>query len=184
MKSSSLAAAPAASSWHGTWPSRDAEPPSWSGNGSAAHAPISTVCPARTKSGAPKLPIWCITPGNLGARPDAEPRGVVQQVSDFRAPDFVLAGQTVDVRAGAADPFPFHDGGAPPRPGHVPGQEPAACAAAKDEGLVALWLRHVDLRCDPSSGPAGSIPGWGPAQGPAQGGHRAAAALRRRPLSR
>ena len=34
---------------------------------------------------------------------DPELRGVVQQVGDFGAPDLVLAGQAVDVRAGPAD---------------------------------------------------------------------------------
>src|SRR5262249_19780193 len=61
------------------------------------------------------------------------------------APDFVLAGQAVAVRAGAADPFPLHDGRPASGTGLVPGQELAAGAAAQDEDFIALWLRHAYL---------------------------------------
>ncbi len=39
-----------------------------------------------------------------GTRHRAEACGVMHQVGDFRAPDFVLAGEAVDVWAGAANP--------------------------------------------------------------------------------
>jgi hypothetical protein len=39
-----------------------------------------------------------------GAGHDPELCGMVQKVGDFRAPDFVVTGQTGDVRAGPADP--------------------------------------------------------------------------------
>jgi hypothetical protein len=55
-------------------------------------------------------------------RHQSEPIRVVDQIGDFCAPDFVLAGKTVGVRAGAANKFPFDDGGAMPRFGHVPGE--------------------------------------------------------------
>jgi hypothetical protein len=71
---------------------------------------------------------------------------VVNQVCYFCAPDFVLAGQTVDVRAGAADPFPFHDGRPVSQPGHVPGQVLTAFSTAQDEDFITLRLRHVPLR--------------------------------------
>ena len=76
---------------------------------------------------------------------DPELRRVVDQVRDLGAPDFVLAGQAVDVRARAADPFPFHDGRTVPCLGQVPGQELAARAAAQDQDFIALWLRHACL---------------------------------------
>ena len=79
------------------------------------------------------------------ARDHPELRRVVNQVGDLRAPDFVLAGETVDVRAGAADPFAFHDGGPPPRSGQVPGQVLAALAAAQDEDFIPFRLGHALL---------------------------------------
>src|SRR5205823_108939 len=50
-----------------------------------------------------------------GARHHPEFRRVLHQRRDLRAPDLVLARQTVDVRTGAADPSPLHDDGAAPR---------------------------------------------------------------------
>src|SRR5262249_27962292 len=79
------------------------------------------------------------------ARHQPELRSVVDQVGDPGAPDLVLAGQAVDVRAGAADPFPLHDGRPAPRAGQVPGQELAARTAAQDEDLIAWGLRHTSL---------------------------------------
>ena len=73
---------------------------------------------------------------------DAELRGVVHQVGDLRAPDLVLAGQAVDVGAGAADPAALDHGRAAPGSRHVPGQILAALPAAKDEGFEPFRLRH------------------------------------------
>jgi hypothetical protein len=33
----------------------------------------------------------------------------VREIRNFSAPDFVLAGKTIDIRAGAPDPAPFDD---------------------------------------------------------------------------
>jgi hypothetical protein len=75
----------------------------------------------------------------------AEAIGVVKEIGDFRAPDLVLAGQTVGVGTGAADQLALDDGGAMPRPRHVPCQELAAFAAAEDERVNAFRLRHRQL---------------------------------------
>src|SRR4029077_14345954 len=53
----------------------------------------------------------------------AELGRVVNQVHDLGAPDLVLAGQAVDIRTGAADPFSLYDGRTPARGGQVPGKE-------------------------------------------------------------
>jgi hypothetical protein len=47
---------------------------------------------------------------------------MVQQIGDFRAPDLVLAGKAVDVRAGAADPTALDDRNAASRLRQVPGR--------------------------------------------------------------
>src|SRR5271169_6213938 len=57
------------------------------------------------------------------------------QVADFRAPDLVLAGEAVDVEAGAANPTALHHGSTPPGTLHVPGQIHAANSTAKDKGF-------------------------------------------------
>ena len=75
-----------------------------------------------------------------GTRHHSEPICVVNQVGDLCAPNLVLAGKAVGVRAGAADQFALDDGGATPRLGHVPSQQFAACSAAKDEHFKAFWL--------------------------------------------
>src|SRR5690349_23411153 len=51
---------------------------------------------------------------------------------DLGALDLVLAGHAVDVGARAPDPSSLHDGGPPPRLPHVPRQELAARATAKN----------------------------------------------------
>ena len=60
-----------------------------------------------------------------GARDDAELRGMVQQVGDFCAPDFVLAGEAIDIRARPADVTPLDNRHAPP--GAPPSARPATC---------------------------------------------------------
>src|SRR5262249_59923175 len=52
--------------------------------------------------------------GRDGTGHHPELRTVTRQMRDLRAPNLVLAGQTGDVGAGAADPATFDDGGPPP----------------------------------------------------------------------
>jgi hypothetical protein len=78
-----------------------------------------------------------------GTRYHSKPVGVVDEVGDFRAPDFVFAQQAVCVRAGTANPLALDDSGAVTRLGHVPGQIFAALSAAKDEHLILFDLRHL-----------------------------------------
>src|SRR6266508_3914444 len=80
-----------------------------------------------------------------GIRHDPELCRVVYQVGDFRAPDLVLAGEAVDIRAGAADPAAFHHGRPAPGVRHVPGQILAALATAKDEDIKPFRLGHAYL---------------------------------------
>jgi hypothetical protein len=77
-----------------------------------------------------------------GTRVRAEVCSVMHQVGDLRAPDLVLAGEAVDVRARAANPTALHHGGPSPRARHVPGQIHAAISTAKDKGFNPFWLRH------------------------------------------
>src|SRR5262249_12169693 len=70
---------------------------------------------------------------------------MVQQVGDFRTPDFVLARQAGDVRAGPTDPAALDDHAAALGARHVPGQQLAARAAAKHEVLVRFRLSHTPL---------------------------------------
>src|SRR5262249_55955245 len=72
----------------------------------------------------------------------AELRRVMNQVCDLGTPDLVLAGQTIDVWAGATDPSPFYDGGPVPGLGQVPGQVFATLTTAQDEGFIVFWLTH------------------------------------------
>src|SRR5437867_10054876 len=60
--------------------------------------------------------------------------------------DLVLAGHAIDVGTGATNPASLHDGRPPPRLRHVPGQELAACATAKNQDFKSLRLRHAYLR--------------------------------------
>ena len=85
-----------------------------------------------------------------GARHDPELRGMVQQVGDFRAPDLVLAGQAVDVRAGPADPAALDDRDA--APGASPGARPATCRPLRCQarGLRTIppeaWLAPLQIQ--------------------------------------
>src|SRR5262249_4623984 len=63
----------------------------------------------------------------------AEVRGLTYEVSDPRAPDFILAWHAGDVGAGAAHPAALDNDGALPRLPHVPSEQLAALAAAKDQ---------------------------------------------------
>src|SRR5262249_22879442 len=82
--------------------------------------------------------------GLARARHKPEVRRVADQVRNLRAPDLVLARETVDVRTRAADPPSFDDGGSVPGSGHVPGQELSAKSASQDENLVS-FSRHGHL---------------------------------------
>ena len=61
---------------------------------------------------------------------------VAQEIDDFCAPDFVLAGQTGDVWTGAADPAALNDGRAMPGLRHMPGHELAARAASQHQVFI------------------------------------------------
>jgi len=52
--------------------------------------------------------------------------------------DLILAGHAVDIGTGAADPSSLHDSGPSTRSRHVPRQELAACAAAKDQDFKSF----------------------------------------------
>ena len=78
----------------------------------------------------------------------AEPGTRARQMRDLGAPNFVLAGQTGDVWTGAADPATLDDGSSPPRLRHMPGQQLAALAAAKDQDVELFRLRHDPPRLD------------------------------------
>src|SRR5262249_57348115 len=80
--------------------------------------------------------------GGHGPGHHTELRTVTRQMRDLRAPNLVLARQTGDVGAGAADPATLDDGSPPPRLRHVPSQQLAALAAAKDQAVKSLRLRH------------------------------------------
>jgi hypothetical protein len=73
-----------------------------------------------------------------GARKGAIQLAVAQEVRHLGAPDLVLARQTVDVRAGAADPaaLDYRDPVSGAR--HVPRQESAAIAAAQYQIFILL----------------------------------------------
>src|SRR5262249_6842782 len=60
--------------------------------------------------------------------------------------DLVLAGQAVDVGTGATDPATLHDGRPSTRSRHMPRQELAAYAAAKDQDFKSFRLGHACLR--------------------------------------
>src|SRR5262245_49183930 len=69
----------------------------------------------------------------------------MNQVRHLGAPDFVLGGQAVDVRAGAADPAALDDRHAAAGVRQVPGQELPSRAAAEDEDVILL--RHHGPSC-------------------------------------
>ncbi len=73
---------------------------------------------------------------------------VANQRCDLGALDLVLAGQAVDVGTGATNPSSFHDGRPSPRSRHVPRQELATRATAKNQDFNSFRLRHGFLRGD------------------------------------
>src|SRR5262249_49245907 len=86
--------------------------------------------------------------GQIGARA-LDGRSVsgslAHRVGDLRAPDLVLAGQTVDIGAGAADPPALDDDDLASRLSQVPRQQLASLPAPEDEHLDPLRLRHHRL---------------------------------------
>lgn len=77
----------------------------------------------------------------------AELSGAGDDPRDTGAPDFVLAGKTIDVRTGAADPAAFYHGGFLPGLSKIPCEVFAAFATADDNGIVLFRFGH---RCLPS----------------------------------
>jgi hypothetical protein len=78
-----------------------------------------------------------------GHRPE---RGrAVDQVGDLRAPDFVLARETVGVWARAPNQLAFHDGRTMSGLCHVPGQIFARLATAENDDVIRFRLSHGDL---------------------------------------
>src|SRR5262252_10763909 len=61
---------------------------------------------------------------------------------DPGAPNLVLARQTGDVGAGAADPLPLDDSRPSPRLRHMSSQLLATLSAAEDQDFEPFWLRH------------------------------------------
>src|SRR5262249_32300407 len=73
--------------------------------------------------------------GGDGGGYHAEASTLARQMCDPGTPNFVLAGQTGDVWTRAADPATLDDGSSPSRLRHMPGQQLATLAAAKDQGI-------------------------------------------------
>jgi hypothetical protein len=67
-------------------------------------------------------------------------------IRGIRAPDLVLAGQAVDVRAGAANPPALDDGHPLPGLRQVPGDILPRFAAAQDNPIIAFRFGHVPVR--------------------------------------
>jgi len=63
---------------------------------------------------------------------------VVNKICNFGAPDFVLAGETVDVGAGAPNPAPFDDGGLLAGLGQMPGKVFPTLATTDDDIFIVL----------------------------------------------
>jgi hypothetical protein len=68
----------------------------------------------------------------------------MHEIRNFSAPDFVLAGKTIDIRAGAPDPPPLDNHGAFAGLGQMPGEILAAFAAPDDEILI-IFLTHIEI---------------------------------------
>jgi hypothetical protein len=71
---------------------------------------------------------------------------VLNQMSNSRAPDLVFAGQTGDRRAGTADPPSFDNRNFLTGTSQVPSEQFTALAAAKDQSVEILNIRHGTLR--------------------------------------
>lgn len=75
---------------------------------------------------------------------------VMNQIGDFGAPDNVLAGKAIDIRARSADPSPFDDDVLLLGFAKMPGQALAGLAASDDEIFDGLRA-HVQVTSDDSS---------------------------------
>ncbi|GAA3070115.1 hypothetical protein GCM10010520_17090 [Rhizobium viscosum] len=71
---------------------------------------------------------------------------VLNQMSDPCTPDLVFARQTGDRRAGAANPSSLDDRDFLAGTSQVPSEQFTALAAAKDQGVEVLNIRHGTLR--------------------------------------
>src|SRR5260370_31016177 len=66
----------------------------------------------------------------------------MREIGDPGAPNLVLAGHAGDVGTGTPDPTTFDNRGAPSRSRHIPCQQFAALAAAKNHNLKSFQFRH------------------------------------------
>jgi hypothetical protein len=86
-----------------------------------------------------------------GTGHDAEFRGVTSQMRDFGAANLILTRHAGDVRAGSADPSPLHHGSPSARSRHMPSDELATSATAKDQDFKSFRLRHALSPCADST---------------------------------
>jgi hypothetical protein len=68
----------------------------------------------------------------------------MREIRNFGAPDFVLAGKTIDIRAGATDPPPLDDYRLLAGLRQMPGKVFSAFAAPDDDILIILRT-HVEI---------------------------------------
>src|SRR5216684_7596269 len=68
---------------------------------------------------------------------------MVREVRNFGAPNFVLAGKTIDIRAGTPDPPPLDDYRLLSRLCQMPGKGFSAFAAPDDYILIILYA-HIE----------------------------------------
>jgi hypothetical protein len=84
--------------------------------------------------------------------------GSTHQMRDFGAANLILTRHAGDVRTGSADPPPLHDGSPSARSRHMPSDELATCATAKDQDFESFRLRHALSPCADS--PASLLWTW------------------------
>jgi len=80
----------------------------------------------------------CRHVGRNRTRGASESVGVMDELGDLGAPDFVLARKTIDVRAGTANPAPFDDHGPLPGLREMPGEVFPTFAASYDHVPVTF----------------------------------------------
>lgn len=66
------------------------------------------------------------------------------EICDFGAPDFVLTGKTIDIRAGASDPPPLDDYGFFSGLCQMPGKVFSAFTAPDDDILIIPYS-HIEI---------------------------------------
>jgi hypothetical protein len=69
--------------------------------------------------------------------------GMVDEIRNFGAPDLILAGETIDVRARSANPPPLNDRGLSARSRRMPGEDFPALAAT-DNDVPIVFCTHVN----------------------------------------